>query len=365
MIEGRASLTAATVALVVALESYVSHDSAIAGDEHLSETGRSTIHTSSRLQRDILLCMSRQRMFLPLWTLLQAVLCHAIPANWFRRFWQWAMGKTMQGPKLRKLYMEQQVRTFLQKQHAKAQVLILAAGYDTMAYRLAHEYPDVNFVEVDHPSTGATKIEMFQRYFAHKRRAIGDELHFPGNLYFCHIKLGGDAPTTLKGALTEGYMIHHLPSPSRTASQMVQSSSNQVFHANTPTMVVMEGLSFYLSEEENRSIFEQIDSVVGCPGTVMAFDYFHLDEYKRPQTKDTKKTLTALGSTFLKYKVKLFGEPFVWGTDPKELPGFFRGTNWRLMKNAETVQEAGLLSSTTFDCGPQSTSLQLGIEYEA
>ncbi|MBT7665660.1 MAG: hypothetical protein HN608_12135, partial [Rhodospirillaceae bacterium] len=39
------------------------------------------------------------------------------------------------------------------------QVLVLGAGYDTIGYRLAPEFPHVNFFEIDHPATARFKIK--------------------------------------------------------------------------------------------------------------------------------------------------------------------------------------------------------------
>src|SRR5210317_2104986 len=48
-----------------------------------------------------------------------------------------------------------------------AQVLVLGAGYDTLGWRLAPEFPGVNFFEIDHPATALLKAkgidEMGQR----------------------------------------------------------------------------------------------------------------------------------------------------------------------------------------------------------
>ena len=56
---------------------------------------------------------------------------------------------------LRKRFVDDEVRCALAGN--TAQVLVIGAGYDTLAMRLAAEYPDRLFVEVDHPATHVVK----------------------------------------------------------------------------------------------------------------------------------------------------------------------------------------------------------------
>jgi len=43
------------------------------------------------------------------------------------------------------------------------QVINLGAGFDTLAYRLCKRYPQVNFIEIDHPATLAVKVKSLQQ----------------------------------------------------------------------------------------------------------------------------------------------------------------------------------------------------------
>jgi methyltransferase (TIGR00027 family) len=56
---------------------------------------------------------------------------------------------------LRKRWIEQAVRGALAR--GCRQVVVLGAGYDTLAARLAPQFPAVAFVEIDHPATQAVK----------------------------------------------------------------------------------------------------------------------------------------------------------------------------------------------------------------
>lgn len=56
---------------------------------------------------------------------------------------------------LRKRFVDDEVRAALAG--GVRQVLVVGAGYDTLALRLAGEYPGRTFVEIDHPATQASK----------------------------------------------------------------------------------------------------------------------------------------------------------------------------------------------------------------
>ena len=58
---------------------------------------------------------------------------------------------------LRKRYIEDYTLKMLYA--GCTQVLNLGAGFDTLAYRLAKRYPDVDFIEVDHPATHQVKTQ--------------------------------------------------------------------------------------------------------------------------------------------------------------------------------------------------------------
>ena len=57
----------------------------------------------------------------------------------------------------RKAFCERQVREGIRS--GATQVLVLGAGYDTLGWRLAPEFPNINFFEVDHPGTALLKAK--------------------------------------------------------------------------------------------------------------------------------------------------------------------------------------------------------------
>jgi len=57
----------------------------------------------------------------------------------------------------RKAYCENQVREGIAA--GATQILVLGAGYETLGWRLAPEFPGVRFVEIDHPATGRVEAK--------------------------------------------------------------------------------------------------------------------------------------------------------------------------------------------------------------
>jgi O-methyltransferase involved in polyketide biosynthesis len=71
--------------------------------------------------------------------------------EWF----DWMLPGQFEAFGYRKAFCERQVRDGIGG--GATQILVLGAGYDTMGWRLAPEFPDVNFFEIDHPATARLK----------------------------------------------------------------------------------------------------------------------------------------------------------------------------------------------------------------
>eukprot|EP00814_Leptocylindrus_danicus_P017497 CAMPEP_0116016950 /NCGR_PEP_ID=MMETSP0321-20121206/7771_1 /TAXON_ID=163516 /ORGANISM="Leptocylindrus danicus var. danicus, Strain B650" /LENGTH=171 /DNA_ID=CAMNT_0003487077 /DNA_START=258 /DNA_END=770 /DNA_ORIENTATION=- len=147
----------------------------------------------------------------------------------------------------RKAYIETAVRNELSipgsggSRHAVEQVLVVASGYDTLALRLAEEFPHVLFYEVDHPATMAIKRRAVQFY------QMSDEgsIDFRADL----------TKTSLKNAL------------------LTEDGGLDRYDITKPTAVVMEGLTMYLHEDELLNLFNSTAEVVG-PKSTISFDFF-------------------------------------------------------------------------------------------
>ena len=80
---------------------------------------------------------------------------------------------------LRKRFIEDSVRASLAA--GCEQVVVVGAGFDTLAARLAAEFPQARFIEIDHPATQAAK-----------RLAIAELQRAPGTLVFTVMEPASD-----------------------------------------------------------------------------------------------------------------------------------------------------------------------------
>jgi methyltransferase (TIGR00027 family) len=178
------------------------------------------------------------------------------------------------------------------------QVLIVAAGYDTLALRLSNEFPTVHFWEVDHPATSKCK----QRALA----ALGQ----PKNLH------------TVAADLTQLSLHDALLVDNNNNNN--NKNKNNKYDPNAPTVVVMEGLLMYLTEHQVQQLFNDVSSVVGPKGSSVCFDFVGWKE---------SKNLADIGwlAPFMHWWLRRRGEPWLWGVDPARLSSFFSNTRWRVM----------------------------------
>ncbi len=100
------------------------------------------------------------------------------------------------------------------------QVIVLGAGLDTLAIRMAPQHPTVQFFEIDLPNTQRTKT------------GILSHIHYPIPLNCTFIE-ADLAQTTL------ALVLHNIPT----------------FEADAPTLVILEGVLMYLTESEVKALF--------------------------------------------------------------------------------------------------------------
>ncbi len=178
----------------------------------------------------------------------------------------------------RKIFCEQQVRAAIAD--GALQVIILGGGYDTLAWRLAPEFPAVQFIELDHPATGRVKARGIQ--------IMGQ----PQNLRLIQADLG---QVSLAQALGE------------------------CVNVNLPTVWLAEGLFMYLSAMQILRLLQATASLC-APGSRMAFDHFYQQKNGQP----------ALGKTtpLILHWLSWIGEPIRWSINPSRLAGFVKGSGW-------------------------------------
>ncbi len=198
----------------------------------------------------------------------------------------WVMPGQFEAFAHRKAFCERQVRESITA--GVSQILVLGAGYDTMGWRLAPEFPRVDFFEIDHPATAALKAKGIE------------DMGPRSNLHLIAEDLG------------RGRLIDVL-------------ANNQDWHQNAATTIVAEGLLQYLEPEAVRDLFNQCASIGG--DSRIAFTYLPAGEDGRPDAGPR----TAL----LLWLLKAGGEPVVWSLRPEELGRFLEAVGWTIAPQLE------------------------------
>jgi len=191
----------------------------------------------------------------------------------------WMMPGQFEAFAHRKAFCERQVREGIAA--GAAQVLVLGAGYDTMGWRLAPEFPNVDFFEIDHPATARIKAKGIE------------EMGSQPNLHLIAEDLG---KRKLVGVLTE----------------------DKDWDLGASTTIVAEGLLQYLPSQAVRDLFTQC-ALIAAESRI-AFTYIPTREDGRPDAGPR----TGLVLWFL----KIGGESWLWSISPEELGQFLKASGW-------------------------------------
>ena len=202
----------------------------------------------------------------------------------------WMLPGQLEALGQRKAFCDQQVRDAIGS--GAVQVLVLGAGYDTLCWRLAPEFPGVHFFEIDHPATASLKAKGIK------------ELGTRENLHLIAEDLG-----------------------ERKLSDVLRA--DRTWDINAQTVIIAEGLVMYLSAEAVQSLFRQCAAVTG-KGSRITFSYIPSGEDGRPNAGQWTGLMLRLQ--------KVAGEPWLWSIRPEELASFLQQHGWRevteLMKGA-------------------------------
>ena len=195
----------------------------------------------------------------------------------------------------RKAFCERQVREGIDT--GATQILVLGAGYDTLGWRLAPEFPGVAFYEIDHPAT------------AHRKARGIDAIGRRENLFLNAEDLGR-----------------------RKLSDVVKA--NDSWDLNAHTVFVAEGLVMYLSPEAVRDLFCQCAAVSGGNSRI-AFSYIPTGTDVRPDA--------GRWTGLMLWLQKAGGEPWEWSIRPEELGRFLEETGWTIAREqAGTDRKHGI-----------------------
>jgi methyltransferase (TIGR00027 family) len=156
------------------------------------------------------------------------------------------------------------------------QVLVLGAGFDTLCLRLAPQFPQVEFFEVDHPATSAAKAKGVTQ--------VGQ----PENM------------TLLAADLNE--------TPLSVLMKKAEHWDNRA-----QSVVVAEGLFIYLKEEVVLQVFREMAACTG-PGTRVAFSH----------------GIAIKDHRFANALMRLIEEPWLSSCASANLPGYI-GPGWSVI----------------------------------
>jgi methyltransferase (TIGR00027 family) len=176
----------------------------------------------------------------------------------------------------RKIFMNHEVERAIND--GFTQVLVLGAGFDTLCLRLAPQYPEVSFFEIDHPSTARAK-----------KKGV-EEIGQPANL------------TLIPADLGKTKMVDVL-------------SADPAWDKNKQTIVVMEGLLYYLRPEDVLDVFSQARALTGKQSRV-AFSH----------------VLNKSQQGWAQPLLRLIGEPWLSSATTAELPNYI-GSGWQIIRN--------------------------------
>ena len=194
----------------------------------------------------------------------------------------WMMPGQFEAFAHRKAFCERQVRKGIEA--GASQVLVLGAGYDTLGWRLAPEFAEVNFFEIDHPATARLKAKGIE--------AMGQ----PTNLHLIAEDLG---ERQLVGVL----------------------HADATWDSIAPTVIVAEGLLMYLPPEAVGALFKQCAATTGT-GSRIAFTYVGMRSNGRPDAGPW--------TWLVLWLLKIGGEPWLWSIPAEELGAFLNEHDWTI-----------------------------------
>lgn len=193
----------------------------------------------------------------------------------------WMMPGQFEAFAHRKAFCERQVRKGICK--GITQVLTLGAGYDTMGWRLAPEFNEVEFFEIDHPATAQLKAKGVEEM------GTRDNLH----------------------------LIPEDLSKRRLADVLTAHKS---WDRAAQTVVLAEGLLMYLPDAAVRDLLGQCAAMTGA-GSRIAFTFIGTSADGRPDAGPWTKLIL--------WTLKVNGEPWLWSIRPEQLSQFLEETDWR------------------------------------
>ncbi|MEW6128582.1 MAG: SAM-dependent methyltransferase [Acidobacteriota bacterium] len=164
------------------------------------------------------------------------------------------------------------------------QLVLLGAGFDSMALRIQQTLRGVTVFEVDHPATQKVKRRVLER------------LGIPDNLRFVAVDFEKD--NFVEKLQEAGCASHQL------------------------SLIIWMGVSYYLTEQAMARALTQI-RLLGSQGSKLTFDYF-LQEVIDQTTPNAE-------ARFAARRVAQLGEPWLFGLQPEAVADYLKNFGFRLI----------------------------------
>lgn len=181
-----------------------------------------------------------------------------------------------------------------------SRLVVVAAGFDALAYRTARQHPALPVVEIDFSSTQAFK------------KACLSALPPCDNLYFCNADLSQQSMTALFQA-------------------------NQQLRTSGQSVVVIEGLTMYLPAAKVHELLADARTLAGAGGQVVC-------TFMLPTSDQRIAFHTA--NPLVKHLLRLWREPFTWGATQTDFEALAQGLGYSKIEFFETQ---GFATSIHFD----------------
>ncbi|KZN33917.1 hypothetical protein N474_18835 [Pseudoalteromonas luteoviolacea CPMOR-2] len=175
---------------------------------------------------------------------------------------------------LRKRHIEQ--LTLKALSNGVTQVVVLGAGFDSLCWRLQKDYPEVNFIEIDHPATQKQKVKALEAGSIQSQ-----------NMHFLAVDFGRQQ---LQTALTEF----------------------GAFDPKRLSLFICEGVLMYLNEKDVKTIFDSIRTLTGY-GTQFVFS-----------TLEPKESAKNTVPKMLYRHLEKLGEPIQWDIDSHKMKDYLQ-----------------------------------------
>ncbi len=172
-----------------------------------------------------------------------------------------------------------------------SQIVLLGAGFDTLAWRQREALRRVTIFEVDHPATQRAK------------RQVSERIGQPDNLRFVAVDFERD--------------------------DFVEKLREAGFDAARPSFIIWVGVSYYLTAQAVAGTLQRI-AAISPPGTKLVWDYMLADV-----VDGTTRNQEALDKA---RRAAWLSEPWLFGLQPEELGAYLKQFGFKLLHDYEPAE---------------------------